>query len=93
MCSGFGAQPELLLLGARLAKLERRCTLLLPLMLLLDVDDRGEARKSEKRDGKWDGNTLTDEVLHQPMRCHVNDAQSGHAGSGCGLDGPGEMKA
>jgi hypothetical protein len=51
-CSEFGAQPELLLLGARLAKLERRCALLLPLMLLLDVDDdRGEARKRERRDG------------------------------------------
>ena len=51
-CSEFGAQPELLLLGARLAKLERRCALLLPLMLLLDVDDdRGEARKRERREG------------------------------------------
>jgi hypothetical protein len=57
----------------------------------MTIEEKQEREKDEME--TWDGNTLTEEVLHQPMRYHVSDAQSGHAGTGCDLDGPRGMKA
>lgn len=57
----------------------------------MTIEEKQEREEDEME--TWDRNILTEEVLHQPMRCHVSDAQSGHAGTGCDLDGPGGMKA